>query len=210
MEFQYKKFIVIDGTDGCGKSTQAKALVNHFPNYDDYPGMAIRTMLNGKYGETADDVNMYAASIMYTVDRYTALHGDYKKYFTDPEMTIISDRYVSSNLIHQGAKIIKNNSLAKDKLNDYVAWLYDLEFNFCELPKPDKMIYLSIPPEEAIKRMDSSGKERDIHEQLDFMKRTYYAGNYYAQYFGWKIIDANREAIEVLKDIVNYAEDDLV
>ena len=224
MEFNYKAFIVIDGTDGSGKSTQAKSLVSylqsqgkkavyiHFPNYDDHPGMAIKTMLSGKYGETADDVNMYAASIMYTVDRYCALHGDYKQYFTDPDMIIVSDRYMSSNLIHQGAKIVNNYTGYKvmalsTELNQYHKWLYELEVGKCGLPEPDKMIYLSIHPEDAVERMDKMGKDRDIHEQLEFVKRSYYVGKYYAHYLYWDIIDANKTENEVFGNLVDIVED---
>lgn len=227
MEFNYKAFIVIDGTDGSGKSTQAKALVKylvdigykavyiHFPNYDDNSGMAIKEMLNGKYGETADDVNMYAASLMYTVDRYTALYGDYKKYFTDPDMIIISDRYMSSNLIHQGAKIAKDANNDKimalsTELNKYHEWLYNIEVVKCKLPIPDKMIYLSIHPEDAIEWMDKMNKERDIHEQLDFIKRTYYVGKYYAHYLSWKIIDANRTENDIFKDLIKVVMNFLI
>lgn len=220
------KFIVIDGTDGSGKSTQAKSLVSylqsqgkkavyiHFPNYDDYSGMTIRTMVNGKYGETADDINIYAGSIMYTVDRYCALHGDYKEYFEDPDMIIVSDRYISSNLIHQGAKLAKDNVDTKimslsTELNAYHKWLYHLEVELCKLPEPDLMIYLSIHPEDAVKRMDGMNKERDIHEQLDFIKRTYYVGKYYAYYLGWKIIDSNKTENEVFGDLIDYIEDNI-
>lgn len=220
MKMKCKAFIVIDGTDGSGKSTQTKALVDclknskyaekynfvyiHFPNYDDYSGQTIKAMLNGKYGNSADDVNMYAASMMYTVDRYTALHGDYAKYFNDPNTIIISDRYVSSNLIHQGAKIAKDNTDTKimalsTELNKYCEWLYELEFDRCKLPEPTKTIYITVHPEVSMERM--SNKEKDIHEQLDFIKRTYYVGKYYSHYLNWTIIDGNKNRTEVFKNL---------
>lgn len=215
-EYKYKAFIVVEGVDGSGKSTQAqllakwlqdngqKAVYIHFPDYDEPTGKVIKGMLDGKYGENADDVNMYAASMMYAVDRWCSIHDHYREYFFN-DYIIISDRYVASNLIHQGAKLAQLNTDDKvmalsTTLNKYCEWLENIEYNMFEIPKPDMTIYLSVSPEKSIERLNSMDKELDIHEHADFIKRSYYVGKYFSHYLYWDIIDCGDKSFDEIQE----------
>lgn len=169
------KFIVIDGTDGSGKATQTKLLVKRFkkeglkvkeldfPQYGKKSAALVEEYLNGKYG-TAQDVGPYRASIFYACDRYAASF-QVKKWLSEGNI-VISNRYVTANMGHQGGKI-KNRKERKK----YFEWLYDLEYNIFSIPKPDINLILHVDAAVAQKLVDSKEKrdyikngKRDIHE----------------------------------------------
>lgn len=215
-KYKYKAFIVIEGGDGSGKSSHAQRLVQwfqdmghkavyiHFPDYDESTGKVIKEMLDGKYGTNPDDVNMYAASMMYAVDRWSSIHSHYKEYFFN-DYIIVADRYVASNLIHQGAKLINNNNTLltmSSILNEYCDWLENIEYNMIKIPEPDMTIYLSLPPELSLERLEKTGKHLDIHEKLDFIERSYYAGKYYADYLDWSVIECGTKSINEIQEKV--------
>ena len=169
------KFIVIDGTDGSGKATQTELLVKRlrkekckvkvfdFPQYGTKSAGLVEEYLNGKYG-AAQEIGPYRASIFYACDRYDA---SFKiKKFLEDGFIIISNRYVTSNMGHQGGKI-KN---AKER-KKYFDWLYNLEYKIFEIPKPDLNIILHVDAAVAQKLVDSKGarnytkKKRDLHEK---------------------------------------------
>jgi len=169
------KFIVIDGTDGSGKATQTAFLVERlknegltveaadFPQYGHKSAGPVEEYLNGKYGG-ANDVGPYAASILYAVDRYDASF-QIKEWLNSGKM-VISNRYVTANMGHQGSKI--NNPEERKK---YLDWLYNLEYEIFKIPKPDLNIILHVPAAVAQKLVDEKGhrdyigeKKRDIHE----------------------------------------------
>lgn len=169
------KFIVIDGTDGSGKATQTKLLVKRlkkeghkikeldFPQYGKKSAALVEEYLNGNYG-TAQEVGPYRASIFYACDRYTASF-QVKKWLSEGNI-VISNRYVTANMGHQGGKI-KN----KKEREKYFKWLYDLEYNIFSIPKPDINLILHIDAAVAQKLVDSKEKrnyikngKRDIHE----------------------------------------------
>jgi dTMP kinase len=145
------KLIVIDGTDGSGKATQTKLLVEKlkvegyavevtdFPQYGKKSAALVEEYLNGVYG-SPDDVGPYRASIFYASDRYAA--SDRMKAWLGEGRIIISNRYVSSNMGHQGGKITDPTTRKK-----FLDWLYDLEFGIFGIPKPDLNILLYMPPE---------------------------------------------------------------
>lgn len=168
------KLIVIDGTDGSGKTTQTKALVESLKNSDypvetiDFPQYGtksaglIEEYLNGKYG----GVNAYAASIFYSIDRFDASFK-IKTWLSEGKI-VIANRYVTANAGHQGGKI-------EDKVEriKYFKWLDNLEYNIFNVPKPDLNIILHVPAETAQKLVDNkdaksreyaNGKKRDMHE----------------------------------------------
>lgn len=169
------KFIVIDGTDGSGKATQTEILVKKlrkekykvkvfdFPQYGQKSAGIVEEYLNGKYGD-ARSVGPYRASIFYACDRYDASFKIRK--YIENGYVIVSNRYVTANMGHQGGKITN----AK-KRKEYFDWLYKLEYEIFGIPKPDLNIILHVDAAVAQKLVDSKGqrsytkKKRDLHEK---------------------------------------------
>jgi dTMP kinase len=176
------KFIVIDGTDGSGKTVQTKMLADRlraagfaveladFPQYGQKSAGLVEEYLNGKYG-LADEVGPYRASIFYACDRYDASFKIRK--WLDEGKIVISNRYVTANMGHQGGKI--HEML---ELKNYFDWLYKLEYELFGIPKPDLNIILHVQAEIAQKLVDNkdsreyvNGAKRDLHEaDLDHLK----------------------------------------
>ncbi len=176
------KLIVIDGTDGSGKTTQLKLLKERlekkgysvkeadFPQYNTKSAGLVEEYLSGKYGQ-ADDVTPYQSSIFYAVDRFDASFK-IKQWLKEGNI-VLSNRYVSSSLGHQGGKI--DNPLER---KDFFDWLCDLEYKIFNLPKPDLSLILYVEPEISQKlsidrkREDWEGKTKDIHEDnLNHLKK---------------------------------------
>lgn len=168
-------FIMIEGTDGSGKSLQTELLVAHlkkenyqveqisFPQYGKKSAAMVEEYLNGKFG-TAQEVGPYRASIFYAIDRYVAA-PKIKQWLNEGKI-VIANRYVASNMGHQGGKI--KNQIERKK---YFDWNYDLEYNIFQIPKPDVNLILHVTPEISQKLVDQKeareylhGKKRDIHE----------------------------------------------
>ncbi len=168
-------FISIEGTDGSGKGTQTELLVNRlkaegkpvevisFPQYGESSAALVEDYLHGKFG-TAEEVGPYRGSIFYAIDRYAASQK-IRAWLAEGKI-VLSNRYVGSNMGHQGGKI--NNAVAQDR---YFAWVYDLEYNIFAIPKPDLSLLLHVPAEVAQQLVDKKddraylhGKKRDIHE----------------------------------------------
>ncbi|HNU81257.1 MAG TPA: dUTP diphosphatase [bacterium] len=168
------KFIVIDGTDGTGKTTQLQILANRlhhegyeveladFPQYNTKSAGMVEEYLSGKYGE-ANDVNPYAASLFYSVDRFDA---SFKiREWLEQGKVVICNRYISASFAHQGNKI--KNALER-KL--FYNWLSEIEYKVFNIPKPDLYLILYMEPEISQKlahnrrREDWKGKTKDIHE----------------------------------------------
>lgn len=176
------KFFVFEGIDGSGKSTQVKLLAEnlqqkgygierlHFPQHEEKSAGLVDEYLSGKYGE-ADEVGPYVASVFYACDRYDASFKIRK--WLDEGKIVLSDRYLVSNVGHQGGKIKDKGAWEK-----YVAWLYDLEYSIFKIPKPDYTFVLKTSHDMAFnlvgrltdnERRDKkesylSGK-KDIHER---------------------------------------------
>lgn len=176
------KLIVIDGTDGSGKATQTRLLVYRlkqlgykvetidFPQYNTKSSGMIENYLEGKYGE-ADEVNPMVASCFYACDRYDASFK-IKNWLKEGKIVII-DRYVTSNMAHQGCKI--NNLLAR---RDFYSWLYRLEHNLFQIPEPDLTLVLHVEAEIAhglLQNRPTKGwkdKKNDIHEdRIEHLKK---------------------------------------
>lgn len=226
METQNKKgkFIVIDGTDGSGKGTQTELLVNYlkekglkvmttdFPQYGKPSAYFVEKYLRGEYG-TAEEVGAKRASLFYALDRFDV--SKQIKGWIDEGYIIISNRYVSANMGHQAGKI-------KDvkKRDEFLDWLNELEFEIFEIPKPDEIIFLYVPPEVGQKLVDqksdreyTKGMKRDIHEaDINHLKDASEAYKYVADKFHWKTINCSpdgeilsRESIH--QDILRVLED---
>lgn len=177
------KLIVIDGTDGSGKATQTDLLIKKlqesdvatakadFPQYGKKSAGPLEEYLNSKYG-TAKEVGPYRASILFAVDRFDG--GFQVKQWLAQGKMVISNRYVTANMGHQGAEI--PDDMAREK---YFKWLDELEFGLFGIPRPDLNIILHVPAETAQKLVDQKGhrdyvggKKRDMLEaDLDHLKR---------------------------------------
>lgn len=190
------KLIVLEGIDGSGKSAQYRRICsrmendkidyNHivFPRYDKDSSALIRMYLSGEFGENPNDVDAYTASTFYAVDRFASYRTDWGKIY-DNGGIILSDRYTTSNAVHQGSK------LADDELEDFFAWLYDLEHKKMGLPVPDLVIYLEVDIPTSIARMRRREAKNnscaDIHEKdISYLERCLYTANRAADYFGWR------------------------
>ena len=208
------KLIVFEGTDGTGKSTQfallTKRLQNEnvsfrrlqFPQYLEPSSALIRMYLNGEFGENPNDVNAYAASTFYAVDRFASYQRVWKNDYASGGL-ILSDRYTTSNAVHQGGKL---EGKARE---EFFSWLYDLEFNRMGLPKPDLVLYLDMPTEITEKMMRSreaaTGTHADIHEQDEaYLKSCRAAAREIVKDCGWTVIRcAKGDAPRTVEDIHN-------
>ena len=170
------KFIVIDGTDGSGKATQTKLLIKRlqkaghkvkiedFPQYGKKSAGPVEEYLSGAYG-TANELGAYIPSMFYAVDRFAAAKR-IKKHL-NAGFVVVSNRYVTANMAHQGGKI--SDRVKREK---YFKWLTELEYNFFGIPKPDLQIILHLPSEVSFKLIKKRGpqyyigpKLKDIHEK---------------------------------------------
>ena len=193
------KLIVIEGTDGSGKSTQFKLLTqrleteNHkfqklvFPQYAEPSSALIRMYLGGEFGSKPSDVNAYAASAFYAVDRYASYKKVWGEWYENGGL-VVSDRYTTSNAVHQASKI------EGDAQKEYLKWLYEFEYEKLGLPCPDLVIYLDVPTdftEVMMRRREAdTNTSADIHEQdLTYLATCRRTGKAAAEYYGWTVID---------------------
>ena len=165
---------IIEGIDGSGKTTQVELLGKRleetgknvkrikFPDYESESSALVRMYLKGDFGTHPEDVSAYAASTFYAVDRYASYKTGWGKDYNSGTV-IISDRYVSSNIIHQSSK------LKEDERKNYYDWLFDLEYNKLGLPIPTAVFFLDVPPEISVKNIESryhgDESKKDIHEK---------------------------------------------
>lgn len=168
------KFIVFEGLDGSGKSTQTKLLFNFlqkqgkeavkidFPQHGERSGAMVDDYLNGKYG-TAEEVGPYIASVFYACDRYDA---SFKiKEWLGSGKIVIADRYLASNIGHQGGKIPN-----KEERKKYYNWLYDFEYSLFGIPKPDKNIILKTSVEFSKKLSNKITDQEKIDKRKAYLK----------------------------------------
>ena len=160
------KLIVIDGGDGAGKQTQSDILVRRliqeghqagtldFPRYkSSMAGALLRECLDGKRGDFLH-IDPRVASVLYAADRFQEKKTI--ETWLDEGRVVILDRYVSSNMMHQGSKIESDV-----ELEEYVKWLEELEFGVFGIPKPDLSIYFHVDPEERIKMLQQASDDKE-------------------------------------------------
>ena len=193
------KLIVLEGIDGSGKSTQFSRLRDRldaeniqfhhiiFPRYDNPSSALLRMYLGGEFGQNPSDVNEYAASTFYAVDRYASFHTDWREEYQSGRL-ILSDRYSTANAVHQGAKA------PADGLDAFLDWLYDFEHRKLGLPAPDVVIYLDVDLETALARMRErqarTETQGDIHENdVRYLEKCINAGGHAAARYGWRRVD---------------------
>ncbi len=214
------KLIVIEGLDGSGKSTQLELLAENlkamgidaktisFPDYSEKSSTLVKMYLNGEFGENAGDVNAYAASLFYAVDRFASFCCHWKDYYNNGG-TVIAGRYVTSNAVHQTAK------LPKEEWDTYLDWLYSLEYDKVSIPKPDLVLFLDMPTELSKKLLEKryGGDEckKDIHEKdIEYQNNCREAAIYNVEHAGWKAIACSengqvRTIEDISKDVLSAA-----
>jgi dTMP kinase len=193
------KIIVIEGLDGSGKATQTKILEKalieqgikvtrlEFPDYSNPSSSLVKMYLGGAFGDKPEDVNAYAASSFYAVDRVASYLQFWKKDYENGDV-ILSDRYATSNIIYQMSK------LSEEDWDSFIAWQADFEYDRLGLPKPDKVIYLDVEPEVSQKLMEKryngDNSKKDLHEKnLGFLLECRKSALYAAQKCGWTVIN---------------------
>lgn len=197
------KLMVLDGLDGCGKSTQLALLDDSlrqdgihyrqisFPDYEQPSSALVRMYLSGELGGTPEAVNAYAASSFYAVDRYASYRCFWEKDYA-AGVPVVAARYTTSNAIHQMTK------LPPSEWDSFLGWLWDYEYAKLELPRPDRVVFLDMPPEVSQKllscRYDGDESKKDIHERnRAYLLHCRQAALYAAAACGWTVIDCARE-----------------
>ena len=197
------KLIVIEGTDGSGKSTQFRRLTDRlvsenrsfqklvFPQYAEESSALIRMYLGGEFGTKPSDVNAYAASAFYAVDRYASFKKVWGQWYADGGL-IVSDRYTTSNAVHQASKE------PAEKQGEFLKWLYEFEYDKLGLPRPDLTIYLDVPTDFTEKllrhREQDTNTHADIHEQdMEYLATCRRTGRAAAEFYGWTVIQCVKD-----------------
>lgn len=210
--------VTIEGTDGSGKAEQTKLLCNNlknlgykvkqleFPRYKDDSSTLVRMYLRGELGENPDDVNPFASSTFYALDRYVSYVKDWRDDYYSDDTIIVSDRYTMSNAIHQGLRFQDNS----EELDNYLRWLFDFEFLLLKLPEPDIVIYLDLPTELSQRlihmRESKTDTKSDILEEVDYQRRSRKQGLMLAERFHWFVINCathNNKDIRTVEEINN-------
>jgi len=216
------KLIVLEGSDGSGKETQARLLASRrqhdgeptrmvtFPNYAGEASAPVRMYLAGRFGTHPEDVNAYVASTFYAVDRFASYREDWGAFY-ESGGTVIADRYVTSNMVHQMTKIADAAECER-----FLAWLDDLEYTKFGLPRPDAVILLDLPQAVTARLIaEREGKDGgDIHERDSaYLRRCQAAYDVLEARYGWRRIpcstgdrlrskeDIHAEICRVLADI---------
>lgn len=208
------KLIVFEGTDGSGKTTQFTLLSKRlqamnvdfrtmdFPQYSEPSSALIRMYLSGEFGGRPSDINAYAASTFYAVDRYASYRKVWGEYYENGGL-MLSNRYTTSNAVHQASKE------PPERREEFFRWLYEFEYERLELPEPDIVIYLDVPTdltEQMLrKREAATNTQADIHEQnMDYLRLCRTTGLHAAQYYGWTIIGCSENGkMRTIEDIHN-------
>lgn len=217
------KLIIIEAGDASGKETQTRLLFERlenmgknvrrveFPDYEAESSVLVRMYLSGTFGKQADDVDAYAASTFFAVDRFASFRTKWKADYESGTI-ILSDRYTTSNMVHQAIKL--QDEAEREK---YIAWLQDLEYEKLGLPRPDCVVFLDMAPAVSDKLLEARAKEKgtpeDIHEKdKAYLHRCYAAYCETAEKFGWKHVVCSegvepRLPQEIAEDVWNAVKD---
>ncbi len=211
------RLIVLEGTDGSGKSTQFARLCQRleaeglpfrrlvFPQYQEPSSALIRMYLAGEFGSRPGDVNPYAASAFYAVDRYASWKKVWEGWYRGGGL-VLADRYTSSNAVHQTSK------LPEGEREGFLRWLEEFEYDRLGLPRPDLVLYLDMPTDRAVEllrqREAATHTKGDIHEtDSTYLAACRGAALEAGQLYGWKRLScldeggALRDVEEIHKEI---------
>lgn len=190
------RLIVLEGPDGSGKATQAGLLYKAlrqggepvrkvaFPDYESDSSALVRMYLRGAFGQNVNDVNAYAASSFFSVDRYASYRTDWGAFY-EGGGTVIADRYTTANAVHQCAK------LPRAQWDAYLDWLFDFEYRKIAIPEPELVLYLDVEADVSQRLMErryhGDETKRDLHERdAGYLRRSREAGQYCMRRFGWQ------------------------
>ena len=204
------KLVVLEGTDGSGKSTQFQLLCRHleevgvqfhrlvFPQYKEPSSALVRMYLGGEFGSHPEDVNPYAASTFYAVDRYASMKKVWGRRYQAGGL-VLSDRYTTSNAVHQTGK------LPQEEWESFLRWLADFEYGKLGLPRPDLVLYLDMPTERAVEllrsREQATNSKGDIHEvDVPYLTQCRQAAHAAAALWGWRTISCVTPEGEVRRE----------
>ena len=196
------KLIVFEGTDGSGKATQSKLLLERlqregfdcrpltFPRYGKPSAAPIEEYLHGAYGSHPGDVDAYATSVLFAVDRFASYRQDWGDYYVNGGI-LIADRYTTSNAVHQASKLPEGERQA------YLKWLFDFEYRLLRLPEPTQVFYLDVPTEITEKMMRlrevETNTTADIHEQDEaYLRACRSAAQKRGEACAWHRVDCSR------------------
>jgi dTMP kinase len=192
------RLFVLEGLDGSGKATQAKLLADAlsargdavrqvtFPDYESDSSALVRMYLSGAFGTRPGDVNAYAASSFYAVDRYASYRRDWGAFY-GAGGAVIADRYTTSNAVHQCSK------LPREQWDAFLEWLFSYGYDLLGLPSPDAAFYLRLDPAVSLRLLRGRGGSGDIHERdREYQARCRAAADYCADKFGWRVVECAR------------------
>ncbi len=209
------KLIIIEAGDGSGKATQTEKLFQRlqlekfkvkkveFPNYASDSSALVKMYLNGEFGSDPDTISPYVASSFYAVDRYASYKKEWEEFYLDGGI-ILADRYTTSNMVHQAAKIDTDS-----ERNKFLDWLYDFEYNIFGLPVPDYVVYLDMPPVFSFELISNRASSKaldvsqDIHEaDKQYLIKSYTNSNRVACKYNWhKVMCVNNNSLKTIEEI---------
>ena len=190
------KLIVFEGTDGSGKSTQFKLACEAlkqagrefrtcvYPQYGEESSALVRMYLGGQFGSHPSDVNAYAASSFYAVDRYAGYKKHWGKFYEEGGLMVL-DRYTTSNAVHQASK------MPPEEREEFFRWLGRFEYDELGLPRPDLVFWLDMPIHMAVanlrRRESDTNTHADIHEvDNGYLAACRDAAAQAAAFYGWR------------------------
>ena len=170
--------------------------------------------LHGEFGTKPSDVSAYAASTFFAVDRYASYKKVWGQWYEDGGL-ILSDRYTTSNAVHQASKE------PEEKQGEFLKWLYELEYDKLGLPCPDLVIYLDVPTDFTEKMMRgreaATNTTADIHEQdMEYLATCRRTGRAAANFYNWTVINCVKDGAmrsiediheEIYRHVAAYLED---
>ena len=197
------KLIIFEGLDGSGKGTQTDLLCQAlrakgeepmqitFPDYESDSSALVKMYLSGQFGQKPDDVNAYASSTFYAVDRFASYKTRWGDFYRRGGL-VVSDRYTTSNAVHQCSK------LPPMHWDGFLEWLFDFEYKKMGIPAPDAVVFLSVEVEVSqrliAERYHGDTNKMDIQEKdIEYLARSRAAAEYCARKLGWERIVCTKE-----------------